>query len=301
MSLLRQHEITSAYLKNPDYTTVDGLDKTVLHHLLRRVGSTAFLDCVLKERFREEGAQLRVAKEVSDALIDADFHTSVTFQDIPWPKRVLEVYFDDPTIPTFLMAKLPWAEITQTFAHLGFVPDIRRALSSQQNPQDEICFLGLLSLGNGEASVITLAAETWDAFLRGELKQLDHRLAVDALEGGVGRELCSLALRVLAYASIPQAVATPLTRKQMQAGGKAGIKGRPDRPNIRVVYLPRTYFEDGSAKDKPKGGTVEYRAAHLRYFRHERFVNMKGKFVFVRAVGTPPAASTNYRVVKHQK
>lgn len=297
--VLRQPGLSSKFLKNLDYTESTNVTKGDLEFATMVGGAEAMLDLALKYRYAQEGAQLRVAKQVSDALLDTTFHADVTFADIPWPKRVLEIYFDDPNLPTILVGKLPWGEIKRTFVHLNYAPDIRRAYNVSD---EELCYLAVLGLPNGSSSIIILSRDTWDVYLRGRLgEMMPGSMGVDDLEGGVGREMSALALRVLAYASIPQAIGESESRKTMKTGGKPGVKNRPSRPNIRVIYLPRKYFEETQQHQHQGTGTgrkVEYRAPHLRFFKHERYTYMRGKFIFIEAIGTPPAVpvKTQYRV-----
>jgi len=94
-------------------------------------------------------------------------------------------------------------------------------------------------------------------------------------------------MKVLAYSSIPQFKPAPVTRHQLHYGeGKPGVRGRPNRPTFRVIYLPHVIHVGERKPSEPTGIHREFkgRRGHLRYFHSDYFVNVKGQWKYIAPV-----------------
>lgn len=109
--------------------------------------------------------------------------------------------------------------------------------------------------------------------------------------------LLGLVLKVLAYAAIPIHKPKQLvTRAEVKAAGVH--PNRWHRPVQRVVYVPRVI--SSAAKEKIGEGIGESqflgRAGHIRYYSHERYVNLRGKWQWMPPIEPPAGIKTVYVV-----
>jgi hypothetical protein len=97
-----------------------------------------------------------------------------------------------------------------------------------------------------------------------------------------------LALKVFTFSSISQYTPTPLSKKQMTKGGKPQVKGRPDKPSFRVAYTVDVR-EETKKETVRETATREFRGRRgvIRWFHHERFTHMRGKWIFIQPIKDP--------------
>jgi hypothetical protein len=249
---------------------------------------------MLQARF---GAQMWVTKDVSDDLQAADLNPDdIKFEEIEWPAKRLEVFFEDPSIPSFLAALFTNEEQRQDLGRAinGEADIVTIALDQVQMDKPLIH----IQAEDEEASMVSLTytPEDVDKFAAGDdLPENDERpssgwsVNMSHDEEADLRQLTVLLFKVLLLASseghsIRRTRDKP-TRKQ---GGKPGFKNRPATDRLIVEYLPRHFVERRQAAEE-EGNTHKFngRRGHWRRFRSEKFVNMKGKKKFIYPIPGP--------------
>jgi hypothetical protein len=107
-----------------------------------------------------------------------------------------------------------------------------------------------------------------------------------------------LVLKVFAFVSVPTFKPTQIFKKQMHHGGKPDVKGRPNRPSYRVVYLPSIVRpKTGETNGEGKGHDFKGRRGHIRWYHDERYVNRRGTWDFIRPVADPKTGKYPERTV----
>ena len=242
----------------------------------------------LQARF---GAQMWVTKDVSDDLQAADLSPDdIKFEEIEWPSKRLEVFFEDPSIPSFLAVLFTNEEQRQDLGRAinGEARIVTVALDQVQMDKPIIH----IQAEDEEASMVSLTytPEDVDKFAAGDdLPEHEKSppsgwsVTMSHDEETELRQLTVLLFKVLLLASseghsIRRTRDKP-TRKQ---GGKPGFKNRPATERLIVEYLPRHFVERRQAAEA-EGNTHKFngRRGHWRRFRSEKFVNMKGKKIFI--------------------
>lgn len=259
-------------------------------------GGYAYLMAHLSEAFHSKrGVQMRVTKEVSDDMLLTDMG-NVGFHEVPWVAPSVEVFWEDPTLPTILLARANRLELESTVRgrlnHLIPLPVERVMVRMDcQSPDGQ--------------KVLTevLKEDTWEAaFIRGEQTEaLQGSLPINPQEARALRFMMGLAFKVFAYASLPryapEKVVAPITRAM---GGKPGYMGRPMRPALRIIYLPSVHtvvkHEEGSNGGPYIGRSFNGRRGHFRTYRHERYQTMRGVRQFIAPIRVSGAPEVTYMV-----
>lgn len=284
------------------YTWLDVKDYYRLHEHTQRFIEMKELDTVktlaVHLRQKTQGNQMWVAKEVSDDLLSSDIDVT-DFAALEWPHNVLEFYFEDPAIPTFLFHKRKHGDNLQLLRDLTG-HDITNLFRSDS--PSEYVYDFVVCRDNGvSASTLILTDETIDdlcksdfiekyADIFAENPDVDDRDAVH----NAATQLVLLAYKVLLFASsegcAPQRVTTKPTKAE---GGKPGFNNRPNRPRMKVVYLPahRKERKKQAAEVSGKSHAFNGRRGHWRVYQADRYVRMKGRRVFIYPV---PDADGNY-------
>lgn len=250
--------------------------------------TTAFTHMVYEKR----GVQVRVQKEVSDDMLLSDLG-DVKFGEIPWPAAGVEMFFEDPTLPTVVLAKTSAAELERMLPGL----EIKAPPGmTQEQVREERVMLAMQS-AEGVCLTFNLLQSVWDLTVNeGAMLNFDKAVALEADEHAVMKEMLRLALKVFAYASLPHYQPEPVREITKKMGGKPGFKERPARPALRVIYAPNLHTprEAGSGEHEVTGKTHRFlgRRGYFRTYRHERYREMRGKRVYIGpikvAVAPPP-------------
>lgn len=241
----------------------------------------------------KEGSQLWVSKAVSDDLRASDLDPiEIKFADVDWPAARLEVYFEDPTISTFLASRTSNAEDyaaclratagaparvvstdwTPEFAH---VPRIR---IQAEDPHGRFAFCDC-SENEFDEFVVDPDREKYIP-VRGFAKR-------DEIEDL--RQLAVLLFKVLLFASSEgHTIRKTRDKPTKKQGGKPGFKNRPVTDRLIVEYLPRHHVErQRAAEAEKKTHQFNGRRGHWRRFRADRYVNLKGKKIFIYPIPGP--------------
>lgn len=271
------------YKKNINFIFKDYIDIEEFQNTKMLGGSPAMSAYMIQQCHRKIGVQMQVTKQVSDDLIATDFAAASSVENVPWPNRVIELYFEDPLLPTILVMKISPEELQRLF------PEIEIALKSEEY------ITALMQEGGGwetsQLLSVQLRPDMYEEFLStGETEKMETGIFSHNLSE---KDNCSmsfmlnLALKVLAFASIPTYKPINITRKQMTFGGKPDVKGRPNRPSFRLDYLPKIIY---AAKPIEKIGDhrdFRGRRGFIRWYEHERFVAKKGTWDFIQPVKDP--------------
>lgn len=258
-----------------------------LEAIQRMFGKSGLQEITIKLLHVKVGTQFIVQKELSDELSLVDFDNAA-FEGLSWPAPSIEFYYEDPALASI---------IVQCSRSDGLLIELARSIWGKAYAArvPEWGLVGAPSLAavcdNADAptscTVIHDAFEWHRALESGKCEcTVDNGLVGLSTSDAEAREqhrLLNLSLKVLAYSGIPQFRPTPVTRKQMGRGPKAGVCGRPERPAFRTVYLPRIVRQshgDGSAVGGA-GREFRGRRGHIRHLRSEFYKHKKGTWIYI--------------------
>jgi hypothetical protein len=251
---------------------------------VKSMGSApAMTSWISQQAHYREGVQLQVAQAVSNDLLCTDFSGAASVTDIPWPARVVEMYFEDPLLPTILLMRTSHDHLQKLFPQLDIgikLDDFIIAMMQQGSGDDAM----LLSL--------QLRPDMYSAFLNtGET----DKMPTGPFSANLTEEdnytmafMLHLALKVFVFASIPVYKPSLMTRKQMIFGGKAGVHARPYRPAFHVAYLPKIqYFKVANNSKESSSREFRGKRGHIHWYHHARFVNRKGTWDYIAPIVDP--------------
>lgn len=241
------------------------------------INGTPGLLCYVGQHYHlKVGIQLQVEKAVSDDLLRSDLSPETTFEDVPWPAPSVELYFEDPHIPTCLVQR--W----DTDKVMAAVPVRLRDRPSR--------FVLSCEKRGGQACTLALEASMWPDLVADRVPaQEDAPFALETDEQLAVNALARLAVKVMAYASLPLCQPQVLTRKMMHHGGKAGVRGRPARPASRVLYV-QAAGREREPSHNPGRRLFLGRRGHFRFFRSEYFKTRRGQWTYIAPVPGPDGA-----------
>ena len=243
---------------------------------------------------RAEGAQMWVAKEVSDDLQASDLDPEdIGFAEIDWPSNRLEVYFEDPEIPTFLATRASNRDQYDALCRiLGLSLEVRPSEEARLgDPEPFITIQGM----DDTQCVWSISSKASDIdFFSGSPNGSSNIYRRDSLplsgeEESILRSLSVLLFKVLLFASSEgcgyRATKEKPTKKQ---GGKPGFKNRPVTNRLIVEYLPRQLKERKiAAEEGTKVHQFNGRRGHWRRFRSEKFTKLCGTKKFILPIPGP--------------
>jgi hypothetical protein len=238
-------------------------------------GPVGTISCIAQAFFRSHGMQLRVDKAVSDDLNASDSR-GIYPKDVAWPSKAVEFVYEDPAIPSILLL---WLSRTETLARFG---NLERAADYDYR---------LIALAETTTGV-QMTVNLWGDAL---VESLDNDTNIPLPAGPAGTTvslsdeesntllaMTRLALKVLAYTSLDRFEYVPVETVTRRMGSKVGYKGRPPISVRRVTYMPSIH-SPRPENETAAPGTRRFmgRRGYFRFFRHERYVHMKGRFIYV--------------------
>lgn len=269
-----------------DLTWLPPTDSVGIERGQRMIGDTFATANFCQEAYRRWGAQVRVQAEVSTDMLQTDLGNT-TMDEIIWPAKAVEMIFEDERLPGMVLAKLTVKEIKSMYPGLEIVENPLQPGKWYKEQRVVLC----MESTKGELLALNLVESIWDGVLfKDERYDMLDAVPLDDEENGVLKEALRLCIKVFAYASLPRYKPVPVTQITRKMGGKPGFKGRPSRPSLRVVYLPTVHTvlpeneQDHEATGKGKSHAFKGRRGFFRTYRHERYVNMRGKRIFVAPV-----------------
>jgi len=254
------------------------------YELVRRLGAApAASSWVIQQAYRKIGVQMQVSKNVTDDLLASDFSEVASLDNVPWPSPVVEMYFEDPFLPTILTMKATPDQVTALFPDLGLeflAPEYVTALMQEGS-----------DIETGKLLSLQLRPEMYDSFLAsGEVQSMEMGLLSSALseeDNCTMSFMLHLSLKVMAFASIPIYKPRPLSRKQMHFGGKPHVKGRPQRPSFHVAYMPKVIYPQRPHEHIERHRAFKGKRGHLHWYHSEKFINRQGSWDFYAPVADP--------------
>ena len=269
-----------AYSKNIHYVFGPAEDLDEFAKIKVLGGNAGQSSWMIQQCYRKVGVQMQVNREVSGDLMGTDFGNQAKVDNVPWVAPAVEVYFEDPLLPTVLLMKASPSDI------MGWLP----GLSTEHWP-DHREFLTVLMQQGGMFLSLQLKPEMYDDFLlSGNTLKMETGLLGAELDDQDNASLAfmvNLVLKVFAFSSIAQYKPVAVSRKQMHWGGKSGVCGRPERPSVRTQYLPVVIRPKLAT---PTGeGTREFygRRGHLHWYKSARFVHRQGTWDFMQPIVDP--------------
>ncbi len=243
----------------------------------------------LQDVHRKVGVQMQVAKEVSDDLLNTDFTGTIEPSEVPFPAESIEVYFEDPELPSCVLSHINIARVRKLLPNTKIVGD----------PEECYAILTQCKRGNETPTpsahkpvgsffiFIAPDKQHWNEFVTSAIMHIQQDSeAFSQEENDSLRELTVLALKVLIFATTPVCKTTPIGRKQMHHGGKPEVNGRPKTPSNTIQYMPKVVRV---AAPNSSGERHEFRGrcGVIRWYRHERFVNRRGSWDYIAPIKDP--------------
>lgn len=261
------------------------------------MGQSAIVEILNKLYHAQHGSQMVVEQNVSSDLVLTDMD-SVGIEDIPFPCDSLEFFFEDPKLPTVLVYK---GTVENQLTRLG----LHGSVQGSEVQNDSINFWVEGHAGAGMA--FRASEENWNQMINADNSEIDElkgSVAFEDDEWEQMRHVFKLCIKVLAYASIPRLKPQLVSKKSLKRGGRPNVKNRPARPIMRVIYLPEVKREKREPKEN-QGGKHKFlgRRGVMRYYAHERYVNMQGKWQYIPPVRGPNGEIPKvlYKVIKPKK
>lgn len=241
-----------------------------------RVAGQTGVICLFGEALhKKRGVQMRVAKEVSDDMLLSDLG-ELRFDEICWPAASVEMFFEDPQLPTMLLGKTDGHELESLIG-----PGVE--IHGDKEPR----IMVRLEKKDGVCLVFNLKEPLWHKmFILGEPVPIAGSMQLEMSEEAAMNMMMKLAFKVFAYAAMVKYKPETVSVVTKAMGGKSGFKNRPHRPAVRVVYLPSLHTLRESEPHDPTGKTVtpHERRGYFRMYRHQRYINMIGKTQFIAPV-----------------
>jgi len=230
---------------------------------------------------RRAGLQFQVTKQVSDDLEASDFGAGSRFQDLPFPAPSIEFYFEDPDLPTIIMAQFHQPILERHFPWLEFPATYKPVLCIAMQDREGCDFAVKFAYEVELEGFLSCGLEQWDDTSEMLLTALSRR------EKDAFMHMARLAFKVLAFASIPRYKPQPLQRSQMRFGGKPGVCGRPKRPALHVIYLPKIVPVKPPSQATAAKHTFKGRRGHIHWYNADCFVHRRGTWDWLQPVADP--------------
>lgn len=275
--------IAGTYKKNIHYTFRKDADPREFAMVKSLAGSPGMCAWMIQQCHHRAGVQMHVSKEVSDDLQATDFSDAAKIENVPWISPVVELYFEDPILPTLLVMKTHPDQIQ------SWLPQIEVGLEGCE------FITGLMQEGSNEMESkflsVQLKPSMYEDFLQDAVvPDMGSGLLSTGLSEQDNSAMCymiHLALKVFAFASIPIYKPVPIGRKQMTHGGKPDVKGRPVRPAFRASYLPTVIHKSINVDNSGEFREFRGRRGHIRWYHDERYVYRKDTWDFMQPVRDP--------------
>jgi hypothetical protein len=242
-------------------------------------GATAAANTLMLTQLLE-GALMIVDVGVSR---DLEVSSAVgSLEDLIWPSQVFEMRFGDSLPAVILYAK------------------------DRTSDTDEAAVAFACSDKSGAVLTLSLNETMWKAYCDGGVmptmdKVIPEDLPMEDDEASAMKYMAMLAIKVIAYASVPQHRPVQLkTRSELKEAGIHPKHVTPNQKTLRVKYLPRKISDPMPKAGETGEGTHRFmgRAGHIRYFTSEFFKNVKGQWRWIAPIPPPEGIKVIYKVKK---
>ena len=220
------------------------------------------------------GCQYVVQKRVTDDLMNTHLG-NIRFADLMWPCDSIEMYFEDPNLPTIILQRRTFRQFEQELEQHKLP-----AIAQLKHAKPDDMFVRVLSERGVYALQVNLTSVMFDhwAMAGGPVPTMEGGFeSFDSQEVAGLHALSLLAYKVMVYAAIPQLAPQQVTKRALHYGGRPGVRGRPATPILHVVDLPRQYRADKEKSTREGvGHSFRGRHGHFHTFRSKVFVKKRG-------------------------
>lgn len=202
-------------------------------------------------------------------------------ENLAWPAEIMEMRFKDPDLPAVIVC-----------------PE-----GGESSTGERVVAFGA---SNKEGAMMTLALpeSKWQEYVLSQDNPameavLSSDLKLDDGEGMAMRYMAMLAIKVIAYSSVPAHKPTKLTtRAERKAAGLHPKHVREGEVAYSVRYLPRIIRPAKGAGEAPGGHSRTFlgRAGHIRYFRSDFYKNLKGQWQWMPPIPPPEGVRVTYKI-----
>jgi len=208
---------------------------------------------------------------------------------IVFPARAMEIRFADPDLPAMLVGRVDKGQLMENGE---VVPDAGVVFAADAK--------------DGATLTLSIPDSIWPKYVQGQYNehmnaftQFDQTMENDEAE--MMRYMTMLAVKVLAFASVPQLGPKLLTTKAEKK--EAGLHPKHIKATQKIYsvrYLPHVYREKVEVAHDSSGKTRQFlgRAGTIRFYKDERYVNMKGQWQFIPPIPPPKGIAIIYKVRK---
>lgn len=264
----------------PDFNIYKSIDP-------RGIDTMSLCQIVMLYNQHRQGIQLFVEKKVSDILSATDIQ-DIKYEDVIFPARAIELYFEDKNIPTCLIGKLEDQAIHPfgTKNNKATITFLDRDGNVTDHIPEGIAYMVKINKENSEkVNIINYPKDRFEQWINTEeCFPAPGYTKNDLIYTVESKAIFKLAVKILLYISIPEYRAIPINKDKLPREARPGVKNRPIRPTSKVIYVPpvvninkETHHAETDTTRKP-----HFRRGHFRMLRDERYKEKIGKLIFVR-------------------
>jgi hypothetical protein len=183
------------YTKNIHYMWAHGANSGEFQRVTALGGMPGQTQWVMTQAHYKVGVQMQVSKQVSDDLLASDFGPAAKIENVPWVSPVVELYFEDPKLPTMLVMKTNQKLLSEWFPHLPLEVSAPEYISCLMQEGNHLESAKLLN--------VQLRPEMYDEFLENGVAP-NQRMGImsvqlDDADNAVSCYMLHLALKVFAF------------------------------------------------------------------------------------------------------
>lgn len=224
----------------------------------------------------------RVSRDLEISTVGGDLN------QIAYPSEVMEIRFGDVGLPAILVCRI---KNNSEMIGRGFV-------------DSGIIFA--VDTKAGATLTLSLPDTLWHSYVEGQFNEdmrayIPEDMTMEDSEAELMRYMVLLAVKVLAYSSIPQfapkLVATKAERKNVGVHPKHILA---NQSVFSVRYLPRLIRETEQTTKtiSDKNNRFLGRAGYIRHYQDKRFVNVKGTWQWLPPIPSPEGIQVIYKIRK---
>jgi hypothetical protein len=244
-------------------------------------GGPTALSSFIKASRLLNGVQVMV-----DSRVSRDLEITNVIGDLSkliWPGDTLEMRFMDPALPTVLIVN----QLNETGQRHGMA--------------------FLVDAVDNASMTLSINPKDWQSLIEGQYKEnmvprTKEDMPLDDQETEAIRYMALLAIKVLAYSSIPQHKPALLTTKtERKEAGFHPKRIMPKDKTFVVKYLPRVIRDrEEFPISEPTGKTHRFlgRAGVLRFYENERYINVRGTWQFLPPIPPPDGVEVIVKIRK---
>lgn len=279
----------------PDLVRAAGHDPSELSRDANAIPGATGRILFCQFRHIAEGAIVSVSKEVSLAL-EASAVSAKSLEDLTFPARSMEIIWEDQSLPNILVSLMSEKETVSGERAFVVVTTCK-----EKSPH-----------GGHTLSCVSFRTSDIADVLTGKLEgfqQMNRKFDSDLTpaEADAMNYMAILALKVLAYASVPEvreAAVHPKTKSEMKAAhvfSRGRLAPNPVSGVIHLRTLPRvvTHSEPTEASGESLSSRRFLgRVGHIRHFRSDFYKTAKGSWKWIPPIAPPEGIKIKFIVNK---